>query len=157
MNTLDKLDIKILQHLQHDASLSNARLSELVNLSPSQSHRRVKRLEQEGYIDQYVALLNHKKLGITVHAIVIIKIKKVDPESKKSFKALIESYDMITECWAVSGEKDVLLKIVAPSLDDYSDFVSEKVFSIPGVISAESYLLLDKMKCTSKIPIPNKT
>ncbi|WP_298718024.1 Lrp/AsnC family transcriptional regulator [uncultured Oceanisphaera sp.] len=153
MHALDKFDLKILQLLQRDATQSNAQLSEQVNLSPSQCHRRVKRLEQDGYIHHYVALLDHKKLGINVHAVVIVKVHNVSRESKEAFKQLVSQYSRVTECWAIAGDKDVMLRIVAPSLEDYSDFLSERILSIPNIASAESYLLLDNMKYTTEIPI----
>lgn len=153
MNALDKFDLNILRLLQQDATFSNAQLSERVNLSPSQCHRRVKRLEQEGFIHHYVALLDHRKLGISVHAVVIIKVRDVSREAKETFKRQIQHYDLVTECWAIAGDKDVMLKIVAPSLEVYSDFLSEQILSMPNVASAESYLLLDNMKYTTAIPL----
>ncbi|NHI01577.1 Lrp/AsnC family transcriptional regulator [Oceanimonas sp. MB9] len=153
MNALDKFDLTILRLLQQDATFSNAQLSERVNLSPSQCHRRVKRLEQEGYIHHYVALLDHRKLGLTVHAVVIIKVRDVSRESKAAFREQIRHYRLVTECWAIAGDKDVILKIVAPSLESYSDFLSEKILSMDNVASAESYLLLDNMKYTTEVPI----
>lgn len=153
MHALDKFDLKILQLLQRDATLSNAQISEQVSLSPSQCHRRVKRLEQDGYIHHYVALLNHKKLGINIHALVIIKVHNVSREEKERFRQHVEQYPEITECWAIAGDKDVVLRIVTSSLEVYSNFLSERVLSIPNVASAESYLLLDNMKYTTEVPI----
>ena len=153
MHALDKFDLNILQLLQRDATLSNAKLSEQINLSPSQCHRRVKRLEQDGFIHHYVALLDHKKLGVDIHALVIIKVRNVSREEKEVFKQLVSQYPQVTECWAIAGDKDVMLRIVSPSLEDYSDFLSERILSIPNVASAESYLLLENMKYTTEVPI----
>ncbi|TCK16405.1 Lrp/AsnC family transcriptional regulator [Marinobacterium mangrovicola] len=157
MTPLDRIDLNILHQLQNDASLSNAALSERINLSSSQCHRRVKRLEEEGYIARYVALLDRQKLGLQVQAILIIKASNLSPQSKQAFKDAISQYDMVTECWAIAGDKDIMVRIVAPSLDEYSRFLSEKIFSLEQVSSAETHLLLDSLKYTTEIPLPSPT
>lgn len=150
---LDKFDINILRQLQRNSSLSNAELSEIVCLSTSQCHRRVKRLEESGFIEKYVAVVSKRMFGLDVNAIITAKCHSLKPKDKEAFKQFALSNDLVMECWALLGEKDVLLRVVAPNMIAFSDFISNQLMAFENIASVESFVLLDNMKMSNQLPI----
>lgn len=153
MAKLDAFDISILRQLQQDSSQTAAMIGEKVCLSTSQCHRRIKRLEEAGYIDRYVAMLNHKKFNLAITAMVMIKVHQDTPETKKAFQQFVEQNDNILECCTVVGDKYAMLKVVAEDMESFSRFISKELMSNKNIASSESILMMENLKSTTRVPI----
>jgi len=142
---LDRKDRQILQSLQHNGRISNADLASEVNLSPTPCLRRVRKLEQEGYIRQYTALLNNEKLGMNITALAFIKLEKNTADNARLFEQAIRRFARIQECSSITGEHDYLVKVLAESLPDYDRFIKEELANIPQVTGIESTIILNQI------------
>jgi Lrp/AsnC family transcriptional regulator, leucine-responsive regulatory protein len=151
--TLDKTDIRILDILQKDSSLSNAELAEKVNLSSSSCHRRVRLLEQSGLIDRYVALLSHDALGLTLTVFIEVALNKKDKNTRDSFMERIRQWPEVLECHFISGEYDNLLRVVLADIVAYRIFVLDKLLAIPEVEKTRSAISLGQWKSTTALPL----
>lgn len=150
---LDDYDRRILRALQANASYSMAELGNLVGLSHTPCWRRIKRLEQEGYIGARVTLLDAHKLslGVTVHAYIIIKSH--DEESLNAFENAVQDVQEIVECYSTSGDKDYVLRVVAKNVDDYERLLKKTIVHLPNVASVNSTFALKQVKYTTELPI----
>ena len=120
MSKLDRYDLSILAELQRDARISNQELAERIGLSPSPCSRRVKQLEDDGYIARQVALLDRKMLGLSLTAYVLIGMDRHTPERFENFEAAIHTLPQVLECSLVTGmDADYQLKVVVPDMDHY--------------------------------------
>lgn len=151
--TLDAVDLKMLALLQSDGRLSNARLAERLNLSETPVWRRLRRLEDEGYITGYQAAIDRKKLGFGLVAFVQINFANHTGEQPAQFERAIQSIPEILSCHNVTGESDYFLQVVARDLEAYGDFVTHVLRKLPGVTSIRSSLAMREVKTTSALPI----
>ena len=151
---MDKTDRKILAALQKDARISNQKLAEQVGLSVSPCWRRVKKLEQDGYIDRYVTLLDAGKVGLRLTAFVHISLEDHHPDTLKEFDRLITGSPEVLECFAMSGQDDYLLRVVCPDMDAYEDFLTRHLLSLKGVRTANTSFVLKTRKSTTALPLP---
>ena len=117
---LDTIDRAILNALQNQGRISNAELAELVNLSPSASHRRVQRLEKDGFIKQYVALLNARKIGLPTTVFVEIRLSAQADEVLDNFEKAVARIPDVLECHLMAGTADYILKVVAENTEDFA-------------------------------------
>jgi len=154
MSDLDKLDRAILRALQTDGRMSNARLAEMVGLSETPCARRLKRLEQEGYIERYRAVLSRRALGYGVVGFVAVRFAVHDRALAERFEREVLAIERILSCHNVSGTADYILQVVARDLDDYGTFMRDQLRSLPGVTSVESALSLREVKAESGLPLP---
>jgi Lrp/AsnC family transcriptional regulator, leucine-responsive regulatory protein len=150
---LDKTDVRILERLQTDARSSHQELSELVHLSAPQCFRRVRKLEQSGVIDRYVALVNPARVGLGVTAFVSVTLKSGLKQDLKKFAAVVAAIPEILECHTVTGEADFLLKVVAPDLQVFSRFLLERLVDQVDVASTKSEVSLEQIKYTTVLPL----
>lgn len=150
---IDQTDRKILAALQKNGRLTNVELAEQVGLSPSPCLRRVRHLEEAGYIDRYVALLNPKKLGYPMTVFVWVWLESHDEDSVNLIIADINKLPEIVECHFMAGDCDFLLRVVAADLDDYRRFQSEKLGRIAGVRSLKTEIPLQRVKQTWELPL----
>jgi Lrp/AsnC family leucine-responsive transcriptional regulator len=153
MNDLDKVDRAILAALQSDGRMSNARLAEVVGLSETPCARRLKRLENDGYIDQYRAMLSRSALGYGVVAFVYVRFAVHDRAVATRFERGVLAIPRILSCHNVSGSADYILQIVARDLDDFGGFLRDELRSLPGVTSLESALSLREIKADGGLPL----
>ena len=153
MTSIDRIDADILDHLQRDGRLSNAKLSERLSLSETPSWRRLKRLEETGVIEGYQAVLNRRKLGLGVMAFVQLGCSEHDKETMNAFESVIMDSPNVLACHNTTGDDDFLLVIVAKDLDDYSIFVDTVLRKLPGVTSIRSNLSLRELKASSRLPV----
>ncbi len=153
MDGLDKVDTGILDRLQRDGRLSNAKLAEQLGLSEASCWRRLKRLEELGVIDGYQATLNRRKLGLGVMAFVQISCTQHSEKVTAEFEKIIQTCPNVLTCHNTTGEADFLLQVVARDLDDYSHFVEKVLRKLPGVSSIRSNISLRELKATSSLPI----
>jgi Lrp/AsnC family transcriptional regulator, leucine-responsive regulatory protein len=150
---IDDLDKKILDMLQKFGRLSHVELSEKIGLSASQCSRRLTRLEENGTINHYAAILDAAKSGLDVTAFVSVMLEKHGEEEAAAFKRAIEARPNVLECWSVSGESDYMLRVVASSLQSFADWMMRDILSIPNVANVHSTIALDKIKQTTALPI----
>ncbi|MBJ9623566.1 Lrp/AsnC family transcriptional regulator [Burkholderia multivorans] len=153
MEQLDKIDRGMLDMLQRDGRVSNARLAEAFSLSETSCWRRLRRLEEAGLIEGYHARLDRRKLGLGVMAFVQIVCTQHSEEVTAEFERLIAASPNVLACDNTTGEADFLLQVVAADLDDYSDFVEKVLRKLPGVLSIRSNLSLRQLKSTHRLPI----
>ena len=152
-DALTHLDIKILEQVQKDASLSTTELAERVGLSQSPCWRRLQRLRDEGYITGQVAVLDRKKFGESLYIFATLKMAMLSDEQRAEFRRKIELIPEIMECHTAFGERDILMKIIARSLDWYQNFIFKVVQKLPGVIDIQSTVTLSEIKSTTAIPV----
>lgn len=150
---LDNIDIKILDLLQKDASLSTADLAEQVGLSQSPCWRRIQRMRDEGYIQSQVAILDRQKLGFRMQIFALVKMTTLTEEKRAEFIKAIRNTPEILECYTVFGEMDVMLKVLAPDVNWYQDFIFATILKLPGVVDVRSTVTLQQTKFTTAIPL----
>jgi Lrp/AsnC family transcriptional regulator len=150
---LDSIDLKILELLQQDASLSTAEVAERVGVSQSPCWRRIQRLREEGYIKRTVALVDRLKLGLHMQIFAQVKMTRLTDEQRAEFVRAIENIPEIIECYTVFGEMDVMMKVVAPDVLWYQDFIFSTIMKLPGVQDVRSIVTLVEMKNTTALPL----
>ena len=154
MNKLDRYDLRILAELQHDARISNQELAERIGLSPSPCSRRVKQLEDDGYIVRQVALLDRKKLGLSLTAFVLIGMDRHTPERFEHFQEVIRQCPEVLECSLVTGmDADYQLKVVVRDMEHYQHFLLDKLTHISGVTGVRSSFVLRRIKHKTALPL----
>lgn len=144
--SLDKIDISILKALQQNARITNKELSAKVHLSPSPVYERLKRLESEGYIERYTAVLNAEKLNLGFIVFCSVKLQRLNTEIAGDFAAKIKEIPEVTECYNVSGEFDYLLKIHAPDMQYYNQFILNVLGRIESLGSIQSSFVMNPVK-----------
>jgi len=155
-NDLDRIDRQILMELQRNGRLSNQELADRVSLSPSPCLRRVRRLEDEGYIQNYVALVDPDKVGLKLLAYVTIRLNKVFRASHSpvsDFARDVQTWPEVVECYAMSGDMDYLLRIQVKDLAEYSRFAMDKLMQHPAVVDMRSSFNLTRIKETTQLSI----
>jgi Lrp/AsnC family leucine-responsive transcriptional regulator len=150
---LDELDRRILRALQRRGRMSNAELSEAVNLSPSACHRRVQRLEADGVIDGYVALLNARKMGMPTTVFVEITLQGQADEILEAFEKAVARIPAVLECHLMAGAADYLLKVVAEDTDDFARIHRQFLARLPGVGQMQSSFALRTVSKTTALPV----
>jgi DNA-binding Lrp family transcriptional regulator len=151
---LDAVDWRILARLQTDGRITNQALAEAVHLSPAQCNRRHRRLEALGLVRAYEARLDAQRLGLGVTAIVHVTMERGHIRNVEAFRERVRSMPQVQECYAVTGDFDYVLKVVATDLKALSDFLLGSLALLPGVNGVRSSVCLDEIKCTSALPLP---
>ncbi|MCG7624028.1 MULTISPECIES: Lrp/AsnC family transcriptional regulator [unclassified Epibacterium] len=150
---LDQVDRRILEVLQKQGRISNAELSEAVNLSASACHRRVQRLESDGYIRNYVALLDARKLGVPTTVFVEITLQTQADEVLEAFEKAVARIPDVLECHLMAGTADYILKVVAENTDDFARIHRQHLTRLPGVAQMQSSFALRTVFKTTALPI----
>ncbi|WP_026757138.1 Lrp/AsnC family transcriptional regulator [Sediminimonas qiaohouensis] len=150
---LDPTDRRILRELQKRGRMSNANLSEAVNLSPSACHRRVQRLESEGYIRDYVALLNARKMGMATTVFVEITLSGQADEVLDAFERAVTRIPDVLECHLMAGTADYILKVVAENTEDFARIHRQHLSRLPGVVQMQSSFALRTVFKTTALPV----
>lgn len=145
-NELDATDLQILKTLQKNAKLTTKELAEAVHLTPTPVFERQKRLERQGFIKKYVAVLDADKLGQGLQVFCKVKLKQINREIAEAFTRRIMRIPEVTECYNTSGAYDYLLKVRARDMKQYQDFVLTKLGDIESVGSIESTFVLSEIK-----------
>ena len=149
---LDDRERQILRALQLDGRLTNVELAEKVGLSESPCFRRVKQLEQAGVITGYCAVVDQRKLGLLVTAFVQVIMEKQSDADSRKFIDCVLAEEHIVECYAMSGSHDYLMKVVAHSIDHFSELCMQRILKFPGVKSVESSFNLKEIKLSRVLP-----
>ena len=150
---LDAIDMKILELMQRDASLSTAELAERVGLSQSPCWRRIQRMREERYIKAQVVIVDREKLGFKMQIFAQVKMTTLSDEDRAKFHKAINDIPEILECYTVFGEMDAMLKILAPDVIWYQDFIFSTLLKLPGVVDVRSIVTLTESKSTTAIPM----
>lgn len=151
--TLDTTDRRILTALQKSGRMSNSELSEKVNLSPSACHRRVQRLETDGYIRDYVALLDARKMSVPTTVFVEITLQGQADEVLVAFEKAVARIPDVLECHLMAGSADYLLKVVAENTDDFARIHRQYLARLPGVAQMQSSFALRTVFKTTALPV----
>ena len=152
--TLDRSERDILRLLQRQGRISNVDLAAQVGLSESPCFRRVRALEEAGIIRGYGAHLDQRALGLQVTAFVLVTLEKQDERKQREFLAQVEAEDHIVECHAMSGSHDYLLKVVARSMEHFSELAMQRILKFAGVRNIESNFSLLAVKEHGALPLP---
>lgn len=152
--TLDRTDRRMLDVLQRNGRVSNLELAEAVGLSPAQSHRRHKRLEEQGFIRHYEARLDAARLDLGVIAFIHIAMEKGHVRDLPTFTDAIAAMPEVLECYSVTGDFDYVVKLVARDLRSLSEFLMGRLILLPGVNGMRSSVCLSEIKCSGALPIP---
>ncbi len=150
---LDEIDRRILRALQHDARLTTAQLAESIGLSTTPCWNRLKRLESQGYIDGYIALLNQEKLGLPETVIIEVTLDRHDEEVLERFGQMLAELPEVIEAYLTTGEYDYLVKVAVESPAGYERFLREKLYRIPGIRQSRSSFALRCLKKLTSVQV----
>jgi Lrp/AsnC family leucine-responsive transcriptional regulator len=153
MIELDALDRKILALLQADCRLTLGDVAERVGLSVSPCHRRIKRMEENGVILRYAAMVDQRKVGLPVSVFISIKLERQKEEDLERFARAIGLWQEVVECYLMTGPRDYLLRVVVADLVAYEQFIKQKLTRLDGVSSIESSFALDQVKFAVSLPL----
>ena len=154
---LDAADIRVLRALQENGRASFDELSQAVALSPSATLRRVRRLEEEGFITGYAALVEPARVGLRLTAYINVQLEKHREEGRRGpaddFSAAVQAWPEVVDCVALTGEMDYLMRVVVADMEHYSRFVMETLLRHPSVRDCKSSFVLNRVKATTVLPI----
>ena len=151
---LDKYDRAILAALQNDGRISNVQLAAAVNLSESACLRRVRALEEEGYIDRYVALVNQARVGLGGNVLVHIGLHREEQSELAAFEAAVQDIPEVMECYLMTGEFDYLLRVVVADMADFERLHKEALTRLPGVARVNSSVAIRTVQKKTELPLP---
>lgn len=152
---LNETDIAILREVQENGRISNVELANRIELSPPATHARLKRLQAQGYIRQFVALLDQEMMGFDMTCFVNISLRMHGTEELAGFRASVRKLPEVLDCHHVTGEFDYLLKIIVRNRKELQRFVEHKLTPIPGVARIYTSLVLDEIKSSTALPLGN--
>jgi DNA-binding Lrp family transcriptional regulator len=150
---IDDLDREILRELQQNGRMTNAALARRVKLSPPATHARVKQLEETGYIQKYVAIVDRKKVYHDMLCFVRVRLQLHDIDQVTGFHQAVQQMPEVLECHHLTGEYDYLLKIVAHNTEGLEHFLVKRLTPIPGVAQIHTSLVLREVKNTTSVPL----
>ena len=153
MQTLDETDLEILRQLQENALTTTKELAGKLHLSITPIYERIKRMEREGYIKKYIALLNKEKLKKGLVVFCNVSLKQHTREIGEKFVKEIISLPEVVECYNISGEYDFMLKILVEDMPRYQEFVMNRLGSIENIGSAHSIFVMGEIKHSTSLPI----
>ncbi len=152
---LDAIDRKILKELQDDGRMTNVELARRIGISAPPCLRRVRALEEAGYIRSYRALLDEKLLGFEVTVFALVHLSSQAEADLKAFEDFVRKEPLVRECWMLSGEVDFILKCVAPDMATFQDFVTH-LTAAPHVRNVRTSLVLHNSKYEAAVPLELK-
>jgi DNA-binding Lrp family transcriptional regulator len=151
--SLDAVDAKILDLIQHDAGLSVAEIAERVGLSSSPCWRRIKRLEDAGVIQRRVTILDRERLGLTFEVFCTVKLSLPTKENLEAFEQAITTMPEVVQCATVTGAADYELRVVTRDMHAFDDFLRERLLSLGLVSNIESRIVIRSVKHTTAAPL----
>jgi len=150
---IDNVDNSILEILQRDGRITNFELAKRIGLTPAPTLARVKKLESEGYIRRFVALVDQAKVGLPVTAFVSVILESHKKKTTVDFMNAVREFPEVLECHHIAGDEDFLLKVVAASPGDYESFVVDKLTKIEGIEKVKTTFVLSSSKLETAIPV----
>jgi Lrp/AsnC family leucine-responsive transcriptional regulator len=153
MATLDRTDLRILAVLQGEGRITNADLAERVSLSPSACLRRLQRLEGEGILTGYTAQVDPQAVGLGLQAFVRVQLTKHESAAVERFVELVNGWDEVVACYALTGDMDYLLHVFVADLQDFSRFLLDRLLNASGVADVNSSFVLRTVKRSAALPL----
>ena len=153
MKLMDQLDRELLTLLQRDGRISNAKLARAVALSPPAVHARIKRLEEQGYIERYTAIVNREQLGYDMLCFIHLSLQLHTTAQLEQIRSQIVAMPEVLECHHVTGEFDYLLKVVVRNRRDLERFVLHQLTPVPGLARIHTSLVLNEVKHTTEVTL----
>ncbi len=150
---LDPTDRVMLQLLQEDAFLTTKELAARLELTTTPVYERVKRLEREGYISRYAALLDRRKIGLSLLVYCDVALKEHNRDFLIRFEESVVGLPEVLECHHVTGEYDYVLKVVARDMDDYQHFIKEKLAALENIGRVQSHFVMTEVKNSTVLPV----
>ncbi len=155
--TIDRYDLALLDALQRKGNATNATLGEQIRLSASQISRRIQRLEEDGVIAGYVALLAPTALGLGITAFAQVSLERQGDAANEAFEAAVAAMPEVVDCFSVSGESDYMLRMVVPDLAAFSELMLKQLRHVPGVAGIKTSIALQTVKQTHALPLDHLT
>lgn len=149
---LDEIDRRMLELLQANGRITIQELAEKVGLSATPCGRRLRSLEERGYIDRYAALLRPESLGLGFNSFVMIRLNSSDRQNVNNFTSAIESLEEVQEAYFISGDYDYLLHIRTENAESFKRFLIDNILSLP-VVQSQTYIVLEQTKHTTSFPL----
>jgi Lrp/AsnC family transcriptional regulator len=153
MNKLSRSELRLLDAMQKDTSLSQIDLAELSGKSRTSVWRLIRDFEEAGLVEGKVALLNPEKLGLQIHVMLSVSMVKHSDRTRKEFEAHVQTLPEVMECYSVSGDRDYVLLILSKDMASYNDFLNQNILDHPSVHSASSSFALRRVKYTTALPL----
>ena len=150
---LDNYDRHILRILQQDGRISNQQLADEVGLSTAACWRRVRALEENGVLQQYTALVDPQKLNYSLCVFLLVSLSRHSKDNAREFEEAVFTCPEVLQCYAVTGNADFVLRVVIPDMATYDHFLTEKIFSLPGVSQVKSNFALREVKNDTAVPV----
>lgn len=150
---LEPIDLRILDILQNDVTTSTAEIATRVGSSKTVVWRRIQRLIDEGVIKDRVAILDHRKMGLSMMVFAHVKMSRHSKDALPKFMEAVQAFPQVLECHCLMGHVDFLLKIVVRSIEDYEHFVWQKLSQIDGVQEVTSAISMSQAVCTTRLPL----
>ena len=150
---IDKIDVSLLNLLQSNTKLNTKELAQKVGLSVTPTYERIKRLEKEGYIRQYVAILDRKLIDKNLMVISFVSLILHSNDMQIEFEKSVVEYPEVIECFHVTGSYDYQLKVIVSDMEEYQAFIKNKLSSINNIANVQSSFVMSSLKDTTAIPI----
>ena len=150
---IDKIDISLLNLLQNNTKLNTKELAQKVGLSATPTYERIKRLEKQGYIKHYVAILDRKLIDKNLMVISFVSLILHSKDVQIEFEKSVIEYAEVIECFHVTGSYDYQLKVVVSDMEEYQSFIKNKLSSINNIANVQSSFVMSSLKDTTAIPI----
>lgn len=150
---IDDIDVALLEFLQENAKYTIKELSEMLNLSPTPVFERIKKLEQQGVIRKYVALLDLEKINKQIITYCNVSLTEHNPKTLKRFEEDVKAYPEVTECYYIAGQYDYLLKVITSSLQQYQRFIIDRLTNATKVSQIHSQFVMGNVKYSTRIDL----
>lgn len=150
---MDRIDRRILEILQTHGRISNVDLAREINLSTTPCAERVRRLEREGVITGYKALVDPEKVGLSISIFVEVKLDHTTPDAFERFRETVISLAEVAECYMIAGEFDYLLKLLVSEVSVHQRFMNESLPKLPDVQQTRSYVVVEQLKHQDALPV----
>lgn len=152
MINLDPVDLKILQLLQKDGLMTNKEIAGELNLTTTPVHERIKRLRRDGIIEKYTIEVNRKKLNKNLIVFCNVSLKEHASEYLSKFESDVQTLPEVVECYCISGGSDFLLKIIVSDIDDYKNFILNKLAALSNIGKSQSHFVVTEVKQATILP-----
>ncbi len=150
---IDAIDKSILRMLQHNSKLTIKEIAGKLNLTPTPIFERIKRLENENYITSYKAVIDRKKVGLSLLVFCNISLNQHEASFISKFEKDIQQFTEVIECYHIGGMFDYLLKVVVKDMDIYQNFIAKKLASVDNIRQVQSAFVMTEVKSTASFPI----
>ena len=149
---LDSIDLKILKLLQENSKITNLELSKQIGLSPAPTLERVKKLEQSDIIESYHAKVNSTKLGLNVSTFILVNLAWQKDNALDNFIEKVQTIDEVTECYIITGDGDMLLRVICKDIPAYEQLLFKQISQIEEVERIKTFMTLSKVKKSKLLP-----